>query len=76
MGRTEKYKFGLAKEKRLAQLLTELDWSAEDHTLAEELLGTLSCLQANSAPSQSWWTLINPSTRRIVTNRGSICNLH
>lgn len=42
MGRTEKYKFGLAKEKRLAQLLTELDWSAEDHTFAEELLGLYS----------------------------------
>ncbi|KAK4704719.1 acyl-CoA oxidase, partial [Phenoliferia sp. Uapishka_3] len=38
MGRTEKFKYGLAKEKRLAQMLEELHWSAEDHKLAEELL--------------------------------------
>lgn len=39
MGRTDKFKYGLAKEKRLAQMLEELNWSAEDHKLAEELLG-------------------------------------
>ena len=39
MGRTEKFKYGLAKEKRLAQMLIELGWSSEDHKLAEELLG-------------------------------------
>ena len=38
MSRTEKYKHGLAKEKRLAQLLREEGWDEADHTLAEELL--------------------------------------
>jgi hypothetical protein len=42
MGRGEKYRFGLAKEKRLAVLISELGWSQADHTLAEELLG-VSC---------------------------------
>lgn len=38
MSRKEKFAFGLAKEKRLAQMITELDWSDKDHNLAEELL--------------------------------------
>lgn len=40
MSRTEKFAAGLAKEKRLAQLLIELEWDQADHTLAESLLGT------------------------------------
>lgn len=39
MSRTEKFRAGLAKEKRLAQLLIELDWDQKDHNLAESLLG-------------------------------------
>lgn len=39
MSRTEKFAAGLAKEKRLAQLLIELEWDQADHTLAESLLG-------------------------------------
>lgn len=41
MSRTEKYKHGLAKEKRLAKLLAEEGWDEVDHTLAEELLYVL-----------------------------------
>lgn len=40
MSRTEKFAAGLAKEKRLAQLLIELEWDQADHNLAESLLGT------------------------------------
>lgn len=38
LGRTEKFKFGLAKEKRLEQITAELGWSDEDHRLADDLL--------------------------------------
>ncbi|KAI5478316.1 acyl-CoA oxidase [Pseudohyphozyma bogoriensis] len=38
MSRTEKYQAGLRKEKRLAQLILEHDWSMEDQLLCEELL--------------------------------------
>lgn len=39
MGRSEKYRFGLAKEKRLYQIVSEQGWSREDEALAEELIG-------------------------------------
>lgn len=38
MSRTDKYKHGLAKDKRFAQLELEHNWSPEDKMLAEELL--------------------------------------
>lgn len=42
MSRTEKYKHGLSKEKRLAQIVAEEGWTDEDQALAEELLYVLS----------------------------------
>ncbi|GAA5934398.1 hypothetical protein JCM10213_001967, partial [Rhodosporidiobolus nylandii] len=38
MGREEKFKFGLRKEKRLAQLTLQHKWSSEDVKLAENLI--------------------------------------
>ncbi|KAM0750790.1 acyl-CoA oxidase [Meredithblackwellia eburnea MCA 4105] len=38
MSRTEKFKHGLAKEKRLAQVIEEQGWNQDDHFYAEELL--------------------------------------
>ncbi|SDA02894.1 BZ3500_MvSof-1268-A1-R1_Chr11-1g03206 [Microbotryum saponariae] len=53
MSRTDKFKAGLAKEKRLAQLLTELDWSAKDHTLAEDMLDWPAAFGLHKVPVAS-----------------------
>lgn len=44
MSRTDKYKAGLRKDKRLAVLQQELQWSPEEHKLAEVMLGTWQSL--------------------------------
>lgn len=42
MGREAKFKYGLAKDKRMAQLHLEHKWTPEEAKLAEHLVGTLS----------------------------------
>ena len=42
MGRSEKYRYGLAKEKRMVQLQNELNWSPAEVALADELIGALN----------------------------------
>ena len=64
MGRSEKYRYGLAKEKALVRVMQDLNWDAEDHTLAEELLGT-NFPRPGSVP-HSDRVLIGPRYARCV----------
>lgn len=40
MGRSEKFRHGLAKEKRLFNVVAEHGWDTDDVNMAESLLGT------------------------------------
>lgn len=40
MGRAEKFRFGLAKEKRLFKVIEEEGWSTDEVNMAESLLGS------------------------------------
>lgn len=49
MSRGEKYRFGLAKEKRMFQISRQEGWDAKDSALAEDLLGKpVSCRRRRS----------------------------
>lgn len=58
MGRSEKYRYGLAKEKRLYNLTEELGWNTADVIMAESLLGSCRfsslCARVFDAKRLTW----------------------
>lgn len=51
MSRGEKYRHGLAKDKRLIQIIEEHGWTYADHMIAEWLLGAFLCLHPDRSDS-------------------------
>lgn len=54
MGRGDKYRHGLAKEKRMFQVTREQGWNAKDVALAEELLGECHDCDRARARGANW----------------------